>query len=232
VSSRDRWTRRLLFFLAGRLGKWVLGFYYFTVRIVNIGPAAKHLNCPHPPPAVYAFWHSHQLSVAWHCRRTYALVLISPSRDGEYIARVAASLGYRPVRGSSSRDGTAGLKEMITLGAAGRAMAITPDGPRGPRRVVKLGALVLAQKTGYPVIPVAVGLSRFWELPSWDRFRIPKPFSRGCCCRGEPLHVPVSADDVMLEKLAKELERRMIALEQFADDMAAGIRRQPPVESL
>ena len=222
-TARYGLAQRLLFALVKWLGKWLLGLTYFTVRITNDSATLSRLNRHPQPSGVYAFWHSHQLSIAWHCRRTRALILISPSRDGEYIARVAASLGYEPVRGSSSRRGAAGMKQLIRRGAEGRTVAITPDGPRGPRHSVGPGGLVIAQKTGYPIVPVAMGLSCFWELPSWDGFRIPKPFSKGYYCWGEPLNVPADADEVLLERLSNEFQRRMIALERYADKMAAGI---------
>ena len=169
---------------------------------------------------IYAFWHSHQLSALWHFRRVGAGILISMSKDGEYIARVARSVGFTPLRGSSSRLGAAGLKALIEFARSGRPVAITPDGPRGPRHSIGAGVLALAQKSGYPIVPFAIGLSSFWELPSWDRFRIPKPFSRGYACWGEPLSVPPDADDATIERLAAELRARMIALEEFADRMA------------
>ena len=83
------------------------------------------------------------------------------------------------------------------------------------------GVLMLAQKSGYPVIPIAVGLTRFWELRSWDRFRIPKPFSKGYNCWGEPLHVPAEADESTLNQLGRELRARLIALERHADKAAS-----------
>ena len=220
MSATDGPLQRLLWWIAGAFGKWALGLYYLTVRIVVDERPLAHFN-RHPTPAgIFAFWHSHQLSIAWYGRRTRSAILISRSRDGEYIARIARAIGYRVVRGSSSRGGAPGLREMIALAAAGRTTAITPDGPRGPRHDVKQGVIAMAQKAGQPIIPTALGLSRFWELPSWDRFRIPKPFSRGYYCWGEPLRVPPDASDEEMEKLAAELRRRMIALEAHADRVA------------
>jgi len=209
-----------LHWLAGLLAKWVIAPYYLTIRIRNAPDMSAAFARDPRPPGVYAFWHSHQLSAVWHFRRAGAAILISASRDGEYIARVARSVGFVPLRGSSSRLGAPGLKALIEAARSGRPVAITPDGPRGPRHSVSPGVLALAQKSGYPVRPFAIGLSSFWELPSWDRFRIPKPFSRGYACWGEPLHVPAEADNATMEHLAAELRSRMIALEEFADRMA------------
>ena len=209
-----------LHWAAGAVAKWVLVPYYLTVRIVEGGELrTKMLRNPRPA-GIYAFWHSHQLSAVWHFRRVAAGILISASKDGEYIARIARSVGFVPLRGSSSRLGAPGLKALIELARSGRTVAITPDGPRGPRYSIGPGVLVVAQKSGYPIVPFAIGLSSFWELPSWDRFRIPKPFSRGYACWGEPLSVPPDADDATLDQLAAELRRRMIALEEYADRMA------------
>ena len=210
----------LLHWLAGAIAKWALAPYYITIRIVE-GPEVRARMLRHPRPAgVYAFWHSHQLTAVWHFRRVGAGILVSASKDGEYIARVARSLGFIPLRGSSSRLGAAGLKALIEFARSGRPVAITPDGPRGPRHSIGPGVIAMAQKSGYPIIPFAIGLSSFWELPSWDRFRIPKPFSRGYACWGEPLSVPPDADDAMLDRLAADLRARMIDLEEFADRMA------------
>ena len=230
TSNREPASRATaLHWLAGAAAKWLLAPYYTTIRIVE-GPEVRARMLRHPRPAgIYAFWHSHQLSALWHFRRTGAGILISASKDGEYIARIARSVGFVPLRGSSSRLGAAGLKALIEFARSGRPVAITPDGPRGPRHSIGLGVLAVAQKSGYPVVPVAIGLSSFWELPSWDRFRIPKPFARGYACWGEPLSVPPDADDATLAHLAAELQARMIALEEFADRMARtrGWLKQP-----
>lgn len=209
-----------LHWLAGAAAKWVLAPYYTTIRIVD-SPEVRARILRHPQPSgVYAFWHSHQLTAVWHFRRVGAGTLISASKDGEYMARIARSVGFTPLRGSSSRLGAAGLKALIEFARSGRPVAITPDGPSGPRYSIGPGVIAVAQKSGYPIIPVAIGLSSFWELPSWDRFRIPKPFSRAYACWGEPLTVPPDADAATLEKLSAELRARIIALEQFADRMA------------
>ena len=212
--------QRLSFALAGSLGRWLIGLYYLTVRIVQAPSSLARLNRSPAPSGIYAFWHAQQLSMLWHYRRSGAAILISASRDGEYIARIAKAVGYRPVRGSTSRLGAAGLKEMIRHAGEGKTVAFTPDGPRGPRHSVQPGVLAVAQQTGCPIVPTAVGLSDFWELPSWDRFRVPKPFARGWSCWGEPLYVPADADAAALRRMADELRRRMIDLQADADRIA------------
>lgn len=211
-------VQRLLFLVAGLLGRWVIACYYLTVRIRNSPEAQTILN--HPVRGIFAFWHSHQLSSVWHLRRRRAAILISASKDGEYIARVAEALGFRPVRGSSSRRGAVGLRELIRIIREGGIVGITPDGPRGPRYTINPGVLALAQKTGAPIQMYAIGLSAFWELRSWDRFRIPKPFARGVFCFGEALTVPPDADESELARLAAILCARMLDLEKKADELA------------
>ena len=213
--------RGVLLLLIALFGKWVLFLYYLTVHIRDERPDFRMRGRGPHAGGIYPLWHSHQLSIAWHCRGARSVTMVSRSADGEYIAKLAASLGNIPVRGSSSRGGIAGLKSLIEWARRYVAVTITPDGPRGPRQTIKPGLLMVARETGHAVTPVALGLSDFWEIPSWDRFRIPKPFSRGYFCYGEPLRVPPDADDRMLGELADELRRRMIALEDYADRMAA-----------
>ena len=221
MSSKRGFLTQLGSFLAPLLGTPLIGLLYLTVRIVNGSVVQQSVNRRPRPTGVFVFWHSHQLSALWHYRRTRSAILVSRSRDGEIVARIAASAGYRPVRGSSSRGGSEGLKEIIQIAQSGAPVAVTPDGPRGPRYSIGPGLMLLAQKSGHPITPVAIGLSRFWELPSWDRFRIPKPFAKGFNCWGEPLHVPADADRPALDRLARKLQQRMIALEKHADQCAA-----------
>lgn len=212
--------QRVLFSLVGTLGSWLIGLYYLTVRVRNTAATRELIRRGRRDGGVYAFWHAHQLTAVWHLRGTGGHVLISASKDGEYIARVAIAMGLQPVRGSSSRRGASGLLELVRLVRSGAPAAITPDGPRGPRYSIHPGVLELARLSGRPIIPFAIGLSRFWEMPSWDRFRIPKPFSRGVCIMGEPLSIPRETDSVELKRLSDELQRRMLALEAEADELA------------
>lgn len=216
--KRDSLIQRLLFFLAGALGKALLGAYFLTVRIRKDKSARIFAGAI--PPGPYPFWHSHQLPALWVFRRRGVGVVISASRDGEYVARIAASLGFIPIRGSSSRGGREALAGMIRFIESGGSLGITPDGPRGPRYSIGYGALAAARATGRPVTPFAIGLSRFWELKSWDRFRIPKPFSRAVLMAGKPVPVPADADDAMMRALAERLREEMMQLEREADEAA------------
>lgn len=131
-----------------------------------------------PGPAVFAFWHRTLLVCAHRFRNKQIAILISPSFDGELIARTVALLGFYPVRGSSSRGGAPGLRAMAQAYNEGHRCAFTADGPRGPNMVAKPGPVQLAELTGATWIGAYYALpNRRWELNSWDRFIIPKPFS-------------------------------------------------------
>src|SRR5262249_1180877 len=128
------------------------------------------------PRTVYAFWHQCLLPAIYRYRNRDVSVMISRSFDGELIARVVEHFGYRPVRGSSSRGAVGALLEMHREIEQGRAVAITVDGPRGPRFVTKAGPVTLATNTGAPIRPLHFAVSSAWHLKSWDGFVIPKPF--------------------------------------------------------
>jgi lysophospholipid acyltransferase (LPLAT)-like uncharacterized protein len=129
-------------------------------------------------PFIFAFWHGQMLPLLWCHRREGVAVVISSHRDGEIIARIAERLGFRTIRGSSSRGAARALLGIVRELEAGSEVAVTPDGPRGPARKFAGGALVAAQRVGVPIVGVGVSASRAWRLKSWDRFMIPKPFSR------------------------------------------------------
>lgn len=129
-------------------------------------------------PMVIVLWHGELLPILWQHRDEGVAVLISTHADGEIIARICKSLGCRTVRGSSSRGGARVLLELVHELQAGHAVAVTPDGPRGPRREFAPGAAVAAMRAGVPVIAFGATVDRAWRLRSWDRFVIPKPFAR------------------------------------------------------
>ena len=148
-----------------------------------------------PGPTVYAFWHRSLLACAHRFRNKDIAILISQSFDGELIARTVELLGFKAIRGSSSRGGAAGLRGMAEAYAAGHRCAITADGPRGPAQIAKPGTAQLAQLVSAPWVGAfnAIPLNA-WELKTWDRFLIPKPFSKVLLTF--PHHVPTHAPDL------------------------------------
>jgi lysophospholipid acyltransferase (LPLAT)-like uncharacterized protein len=141
-------------------------------------------------PVVLALWHGELLPLLWaHVGQDIA-ILVSTHRDGELIARIAMRLGFATVRGSSSRGADRALVGLIRELRAGRTVALTPDGPRGPRHTFAPGALVAAHRSGAAVVPLRAEVSRAWRLGSWDRFVIPKPFATITVHCGVPASVP------------------------------------------
>jgi len=144
---------------------------------------------------IYAFWHGRMIVPLFTHRRRRISILISQHTDGEIVSRVARILGYDPVRGSTTRGGTKALRQMSRKARMGRCLAVTPDGPRGPRCVFQPGAVKLAQLTGLPIQPVGIGVERKKILSSWDRFAVPAPFSRCVFVYGDPIKID-KEDDV------------------------------------
>ncbi len=157
-------------------------------------------------PFLFAFWHSRLLFPAYFYRGTRVGVLVSPSRDGEYIARIMDCFGLEPLRGSSWQGAAPGLLRLARHIRSGYSVAVTPDGPRGPREHVQLGVIQLAKMTGLPVIPCAYSPRRRIVLNSWDRFLIPLPLCRGAVVYREPVSVPKDADREQMLSLAMYLE--------------------------
>lgn len=162
-----------------------------------------------PGPTVFAFWHRSLLACAHRFKDLDIAILISPSFDGELIARTVELLGFKAVRGSSSRGGAAGLRNMQLAYDAGHRCAFTADGPRGPKFVAKPGAAQLAQNTGAWVGCFYALPERAWELKSWDRFLIPKPFSRVVLTW--PAHIP--ADQVTQATVQTALDKAVAMAE-------------------
>jgi lysophospholipid acyltransferase (LPLAT)-like uncharacterized protein len=125
--------------------------------------------------------------------------------------------GYSTVRGSSTRGGSAALRDLVRTVRGGGTVVVTPDGPRGPRERMKVGALLVAQMTGAPMIPVATGADRSWWVEGWDRFQIPKPFSRLRVEYGEPIFVPRTASEPLLESLSADVEQKLQELMRRVD---------------
>src|SRR5258707_15650054 len=149
---------------------------------------------------IYTFWHNRVFLATYFWRRRRIVVMTSQSFDGEYIARFIKRFGYGAARGSSTRGATGAVVEMVRLMRAGCPTAFTIDGPKGPRYVAKMGAVLLAKKTGNPILPFTITAAKFWEArKSWDRFQVAKPFSRARVDIAPPIFVPSDAGDDVLE---------------------------------
>ena len=206
-----------------RLGAWVL---WAVFRLVS---ATLRYRIHDPHGFMTRKDIAHVLFCAWHNRlalsiKAYSLFgrrhhqaaglagLVSASRDGAFFAAIIERFGIQPVRGSSSRRGGQALLELTTWAERGYDLAITPDGPRGPRYVVQDGAMALAQVTGLPIVPASYHLQWKIQLKSWDRFQIPLPFSRCEITIGQVMRVPREASDTERESLRQQLETELRAI--------------------
>lgn len=189
-----------------------------TWRIRRVDMAAQDARLDRGERCIFALWHSRLLSLAYNHRRRSVAFLISRHRDGELIARIITRLGYLTARGSSTRGGEEGLREMLRCAEEGRMLGITPDGPRGPKERIKPGLVYLASRTGFPVLPIASAAAREWRLDSWDGFRIPRPFARVVVTYGAPIQVPASIDD-------PEMEVWRVRIEEGLRDVTAEVDR-------
>lgn len=168
-------------------------------------------------PAIFCVWHNRlALSMSAYfgyirprCKTAGLAAMVSASKDGGFLAAVLECFGVQPVRGSTSRRGPQALLELTTWAERGYHLAITPDGPRGPRYVVQEGAMSLAQITALPIVPFGFYAARKLQLKSWDRFQIPLPFSRCEMRFGKIIRVPREATDAEREALRVELERTL-----------------------
>lgn len=165
---------------------------------------------------VMAFWHGRILPATFYFRRRGIVVITSDNFDGEWIARIIERFGYGTARGSTSRGARKALLQLVRDMRRGRPAGFTVDGPRGPARVAQSGAIWLASATGNPLMPFHLEASQHWEMRSWDRTQIPKPFSTVALVVGEPMAVPGPLSDEELDRWRTELEARLRQLENRA----------------
>jgi lysophospholipid acyltransferase (LPLAT)-like uncharacterized protein len=144
---------------------------------------------------IIAFWHGRILAASWYFRNRGIVALTSANFDGQWIARVLERLGNRTVAGSTSRGAMRAMLQLKREALAGHPVAFALDGPRGPARVAQPGAAWLAAATGNPILPFHAEASAFWEVSSWDRTQVPKPFSTVAVAIGSPLEPCQEADE-------------------------------------
>jgi hypothetical protein len=212
VPHQASWKQQL----AGLLAYILLRSVLATVRCRMTDKSGFFARERHEP-VIFCFWHNRLAC----CMKVYHLygrnrtglnkiaALVSASKDGGFLARILELFEVEPVRGSSSRRGPQALRELTTWAVRGYDLAITPDGPRGPRYEIQDGVTSLAQLTGLPIVPATFNLGAKISLRSWDKFQIPLPFARCEIIVGEPVTIPREATDEQREVLRQELERRL-----------------------
>jgi len=209
------WRERLVIRLAGLVLYWLILVIGRTVRFTVIGDE----NDRRDAPQVICFWHNRIPTGTWYFRRRGIVVMSSLSFDSEYIARFIQRFGYGAARGSSTRGAQAALIRMIRAVKSGCSAGFSVDGPRGPVYIAKPGPLLLAARTGAPIVPFSVSLERCWRLRSWDRIEIPKPFTRAVAVIGPPLFIASGNDpcelkqlQLALEEVRDEADQRLVAI--------------------
>lgn len=205
---------RLLQFLAGTLGPVWLRLNVKSLRTQVLGREAVDRMMASRGSVIYAVWHSRFWLPSVLFAYEGSALLVSLSKDGDLIAAVATRLGYQTVRGSSSRGGSDALQALEARLRAGQNVAVTPDGPRGPREVAKVGAVLLSRRSGKPIVPVGACAHPARHFDSWDRFQMPHWFGRGCVVFGEAYE---PEPGLSVEAGAEELGRRLSACQAQAE---------------
>jgi len=166
---------------------------------------------------ILAFWHNRIFLATYYFRFRGIIVMSSQSFDSEYVARFIQRFGFGIVKGSSTRGGVGGLIEMIRLMKKGFPTGFSVDGPKGPVYQAKTGTLLLAKKTGNPVLPFSVEAENYWTIKSWDKLQIPKPFTRSKIFIAEPINVSKNADDSEMKNKHLELQKKLDELVGFGE---------------
>jgi lysophospholipid acyltransferase (LPLAT)-like uncharacterized protein len=224
ASSRTetKLKKRLFFWLATRLGWTAILLIGHLTRLRYHG--REHLEGLRggKRPFIYCLWHGKLLIPVFAHRHMNICAMVSIHSDGEMIAQTLHRLGYVSARGSSTRGGNRAMLAMIRLLKQVGAGAVTPDGPTGPRHVFKPGIIEIAQCADAQILPLTFASTRAWVLKSWDRFTIPKPFSKTVICYGEPFSVSKKLTATEFEAVRQAVEQRMLALEAAAEAYVSG----------
>ncbi len=213
MSLRDRLRWKAI----GVLGRALLRLWAGTCRIAVVGDQEYRKLKKEGKPVILLTWHGRLLFALYFFRRRGIAALVSPSKDGEIIARIASGWGFRILRGSSSHAVVRAWNEMKNELRLGSDLIIIPDGPKGPDRFLKPGCLKLAQETGAFLVPFSFSASRKRFLGSWDHFLLFYPFSRVVAVFGRPLRVTAPLDEQDFEKERRKLESLLSGLDAAAD---------------
>ncbi len=190
---------------------------YRTLRVKFENP--ERLNTD-GKGAIFVTWHGRSLIPANVFRDRGYWALISLSRDGEIQNNVFMRFGFKTIRGSTGRGGIKGALQMARKVKEGGVLAFTPDGPRGPTHRVQHGVILMAEKSGAPIIPLGISVRRRWLAKSWDSYLVPKPFSTAYFLAGEPILIPPGLDEDGREQAAQRVAQAINTLEKRAERLA------------
>lgn len=215
---------RRMIAVAGWVGTRLFHALSATMRLdfVSLGP--KPLD-PASTSAnsrfIYTLWHENFLIPITRFGNERIAALVSNHADGQLLGSLIRASRMQVIHGSTNRGGITAVRRLLRENGCSQHLAVTPDGPRGPRRRVQPGVVYLASRTGMQIVPMAMGHRNPWRLKSWDRLAVPRPFSRVRCIFGEPISVPPDLDSAALaasrDSVQKELDRLSLAAEAWAD---------------
>jgi hypothetical protein len=218
-------TDRVLLQIIPRIYAGVLRLLALTIRREVLHQERAEYFWSQDKFVIAAFWHQRLLMMPFLPHQGRVGMMISRHRDGEFIARAVKLFGIDSVRGSTTRGGAAALRGMVRFFESGAHLAITPDGPQGPRHIVQKGVIQLARLTAAPIIPVAYGASRKKVFNSWDHFLLPLPFCKVIYVFGEPIFIARNLSEKELEEKRLLVEDRLRQVTAEAD----GYFQKPPV---
>jgi lysophospholipid acyltransferase (LPLAT)-like uncharacterized protein len=234
MKIRNKYLVRAAGWLGARFARGLVR----TLRVEHgtVGPPLLPVTVLPPGPRyIFASWHEYLLLPVGRFGHPDFAVLISKHADGQILAALIGSLGMGMVLGSTNRGGIEAVRQILHDRAGRRHLAVTPDGPRGPRRVVQPGIIYAASRTGMQVVPVGVGYNRPWRAKSWDRFAVPRPGSRARLITGEPISVPprLRAEELEPYRLAvqSEMDRLTDVAERWAETNQLELPAAPPCVS-
>lgn len=225
-TRRLTWARGVLYAVGVPIAQALIRFWWRSCRIVRVSGEQQLLDGLATGPVIPVYWHQHQLFAICYLlqQRSRGLVtgfLMSSSVDGELPARLARRFGAHVLRGSSSYSGARVLREYYFALQQGISPALTPDGPKGPRYGFKPGAILVAQYSGRPMLPIAFHATRGWRFANWDGFVLPWPGAGIAIAIGAPRYVPRSLDAGELQRWQAEMAAELRALYQRARDSLA-----------
>jgi lysophospholipid acyltransferase (LPLAT)-like uncharacterized protein len=214
--------RRLLYALTAPILVALVRFMWWTYRFELRGDESLRRLAAERRPMVLAFWHENLFMMPWYLSRLTGLgvgvtYLVSPSLDGEYAVKLLDVIGGRAVRGSATRSGTKAIRGLYRIIVKENGSpVVAADGPRGPRRRCKKGAVVLGQLTDAPIVPLAAAPRRAFHLRTWDRLPVPLPFTRVAIEVGEPMEIPKELTENEVESHRRNLEATINTLTDHA----------------
>jgi len=191
---------------------WLMRIWFVTCKVKVHNEEYFNRAYNSEKTAIASFWHYTILYLFFFLRKYPATVMVSASSDGEYIARLARYFDFNTVRGSSNKRGVEALREIMRAVRNGKNAAIVADGSQGPPRVAHSGAVLLASRTGVPLLPMLWSASRYITINSWDKTAVPKPFSRIDFYYGEPIYVPGKLKGAEIEEYRLQLEKSLNTL--------------------